>query len=557
MRIHTPLKSIFLLLAGSLFLSLAACSPQANPPAEAAAGLSSTQSLPSVTPLTPTSTPTAPSVWLDPNLPAALNAELHLPAGWETAAQPDPAGVSLTVQPQAPLSRYVLALAAPFDTLADNISLAELQALWLHAAPTPEVSTLLVDKATRALLTALWGRPSPAVQVTLAENQLDLAWKQAATWALVPFEQLEPRWKVISVEGANPLADAFDPAAYPLSLPIGLSGPASQVQALLQALEAEGLTLLPASNRNPSRLTSVVVTGVTALVRGTASTMERKGMTYPAEDVGDILRAADILHVSNEVAFDKKCPAPYPWEGLKFCSREKYIELLDSIGVDVVELTGDHFGDWSVDAMNNTLAMYAERGWPVYGGGATEEQGRQAAKFEVNGNKIAFIGCNAKEKAYSTASAAGPGAVHCDSAWLLPAIAQLKAEGYLPIVTFQHLEYYDYSAKPALQADFRAAAAAGAVIVSGSQAHQPHAMEFDGRAFLHYGLGDLFFDQLYFNPESAKAFIDRHVFYDGRYLNTQLVSIRFVDYARPRLMTAEERVELLQTVFTASGWTTP
>jgi poly-gamma-glutamate synthesis protein (capsule biosynthesis protein) len=48
--------------------------------------------------------------------------------------------------------------------------------------------------------------------------------------------------------------------------------------------------------------------------------------------------------------------------------------------------------------------------------------------------------------------------------------------------------------------------------------------------------------------------LDRHVFYDGRYLSTELIGIRFVDYARPRLMTSAERVELLQAVFAASGW---
>jgi poly-gamma-glutamate synthesis protein (capsule biosynthesis protein) len=50
------------------------------------------------------------------------------------------------------------------------------------------------------------------------------------------------------------------------------------------------------------------------------------------------------------------------------------------------------------------------------------------------------------------------------------------------------------------------------------------------------------------------AFIDRHVFYDGRYLGVELLSIRFVDYARPRPTSLEERESLLRTVFSASGW---
>jgi poly-gamma-glutamate capsule biosynthesis protein CapA/YwtB (metallophosphatase superfamily) len=33
------------------------------------------------------------------------------------------------------------------------------------------------------------------------------------------------------------------------------------------------------------------------------------------------------------------------------------------------------------------------------------------------------------------------------------------------------------------------------VIVSGSQAHQPHGFEFYNGSLIHYGLGNLFFDQ--------------------------------------------------------------
>lgn len=546
-------KSVFCLLALAL---IAGCAAQ--PAADAAAAQAvAAATTPTLTLPQPTPTSPPPSLGVDAAVPAALRAQLNLPAGWQSAAAPAQAAVMLTLHSQTPLTYWVYALAAPFDTLADELSLEELQTLWRSGSPTAAVQTLLADAETTAAFSALWGDPSSAVQTVAAKDLLKRAWETDGAWALLPFEQLAPRWKVITVSGQNPLDDAFDPAAYPLSLALGLSGSAAQLESLTQALESAGTRLLPASNYDPDLLTTVVVTGVTALVRGTASRMERDGLTYPAQDVGDILRAADILHVSNEVSFAKNCPPPYPWNDLRFCSREKYIELLDSIGVDVVELTGDHFADWGVEAMQNTLALYAERGWAIYGGGETETAGQQAAKFEINGNKIAFIGCNAKEKAYASADADTPGAVHCDHAWLLPAIRELKSEGYLPIVTFQHLEYYDYAAKPQLEADFQAAAAAGAVIVSGSQAHMPHGIEFDGDSFLHYGLGNLFFDQINFNPECAKAFIDRHVFYAGRYISTQLITIQFVDYARPRLMTTDERNALLTTVFTVSGWRTP
>lgn len=98
---------------------------------------------------------------------------------------------------------------------------------------------------------------------------------------------------------------------------------------------------------------------------------------------------------------------------------------------------------------------------------------------------------------------------------------------------------------------------AGAVIVSGSQAHQPHGLEINEDSFVHYGLGNLFFDQYAGSPnvsETRKAFVDRHVFYDGRHISTELLTMVFVDFARARPMTVEERRDLLQTTFSASGW---
>jgi poly-gamma-glutamate synthesis protein (capsule biosynthesis protein) len=298
-----------------------------------------------------------------------------------------------------------------------------------------------------------------------------------------------------------------------------------------------------------------MLTGVTALVRGTAAYMENFGMDYPARDVGPWLREADILHISNEIAFAENCPSPSNWDGLKFCSQARYIQLLEDIGADVIDLSGDHFADWGPEAMLFSLDLYRQKGWPVYGGGANIEEAQKPALFEHNGNKIAFLGCNAKEIGYTTAGKDAPGAVHCDEAWLLPAIRAVKAQGYLPIVTFQHQEYYEYIARPQLKVDLEAAANAGAVIVSGSQAHQPHTFAFSNNgAFLHYGLGNLFFDQVFSMDATDQAFIDRHVIYEGKYIGTELLTIQFINYALARQMTKAERERLLEDIFTAGGF---
>jgi poly-gamma-glutamate synthesis protein (capsule biosynthesis protein) len=140
-------------------------------------------------------------------------------------------------------------------------------------------------------------------------------------------------------------------------------------------------------------------------------------------------------------------------------------------------------------------------------------------------------------------------------------IADLRTQGYLPIVTFQYSEYYQSFPSENERTDFLGMAQAGAVIVSGSQAHMPASMEFDGTSFVHYGLGNLFFDQMsHLMPDGSliydtrNVFIDRHVFYDGRYLGTELLTYVIENYARPRLMTPAERTQFLHHIFASGGW---
>jgi hypothetical protein len=45
------------------------------------------------------------------------------------------------------------------------------------------------------------------------------------------------------------------------------------------------------------------------------------------------------------------------------------------------------------------------------------------------------------------------------------------------------------------------------------------------------------------------------VFYDGRYISTELLTAMLEDYSRPRPMTEAERATFLSDYFYYSGWT--
>ncbi len=204
-----------------------------------------------------------------------------------------------------------------------------------------------------------------------------------------------------------------------------------------------------------------------------------------------------------------------------------------------------------------TLDMYRERGWPYYGGGANIDEAKAPLILEHNGNQIAFIGCNTKGRGYASAAEDYPGAALCDFEYLASEIASLSEQGILVIATFQHDEIYTFKPRRDLVRDFGIVASAGANIVSGSQAHHAHGIEFtDGDTLIMYGLGNLFFDQIVISEETTQALIARHVFYDESYLSTELFTTYFVDYAKPRFMTTDERKAFLTNIFAASIWET-
>ena len=448
--------------------------------------------------------------------------------------------------------QWVYALVAPFPTVIDGVTFDELHIAWTEGtAPAPFSGIpLLMDESTLAAFTALWDAPAAgSVRVIHEDQLLDIAWSELPSWAIIPFESLEPKWKVLTIDGQSPIRKGFDVSTYPLVVDFTLQSSNS--------LQSPGLL---SSNYDSSRLTTVIMTGVTALVRATALTMEIKGTTYPGERIREIMREADITHVSNEIPFFTGCTYPKPDQAaLVFCSDPKYMDLLTDIGTDVLELTGNHFADRGSAGMLETIAIYNANGLPYFGGGTDLQDSLEPASFEVNGNKIAFIGCNKPDvNRFPTATDFQPGAAPCDFSYLTQKINQLKAEGYVVISTFQWNESYTADPSPQQRADFRLMADSGASIVSGSQAHYAQAMEFRNDSFIHYGLGNLFFDQMgdqdWMPPGIRREFFDRYVVYDGRFINVELITALLEDYSRPRIMTEQERAGFLQEYFYYSGW---
>ncbi len=495
-------------------------------------------------------------------------AERLADAGRYTLAPgPDSADLRLNIAtaPDAEGLRWVYAVVAPFPTIADEVTQADIERYWagetgalaflseLGAPPRLVLGVGAYDTLRMAL-----GTPADAdfLDIVPEDRVLDAAWENraAGSWSMVPFHRLEPRWKALAVDGVNLLDADADLSGYPYAVTVTVEGNLALADALFADLALVGGWGSAHTNRDPARMTALMMTGVTALTRGTAAEMEAQGVLYPAGDLAPLLQSADLLHINNEVAFAEDCPDPgFYGAELTFCSRPTYFDLLKHVGADIIELTGNHANDWGPAAFLSTLQMYEAAGMGTFGGGANARDAAQPLIVEHNSNRIGFLGCNpvGAEKAWATETQGG--ALRCDYDAFTRAITELTRQVDVVVVTQQYWEIESMYPSSAQVNDFERLARAGADIVSGSQAHTPQGFTFQHGGFIHYGLGNLFFDQL-MNLDVRRLFIDRHILYNGRHISTELLTGMRDDAARPRPATPDERRTLLWLAFAASGW---
>jgi hypothetical protein len=507
----------------------------------------------------PTATPTATLMATKTPGLAAIEIPIAMPHAWEDMIR----GVLVPETVQTKLGycegdqevywrgEYVFAVTAAFPTVRDNLTSEAIRMVWRGDAETKagEMSGIAVDSETYEVLSD-WLGDSESSNVLIMDKDaiLDFLWSHEDSIAIMPFEEIDPRMKVLSVDGVNPLITTVTNEEYSFTVKYCLSGDKE-----LNGFEELVGFSLPSTNRDLSKMTSVLMTGVTALVRDTAYQMETNGILSPAQDVVDWFQMADLAHVSNEVPFYADCPPAVSGQRIsRFCSDPAYMELFTFLGVDIIELTGNHLMDYGREAFDETLALYDQNGLQYFGAGGNLSQAQDPLLLEHNGNRIAFIGCLAAgpELAYAEESLAGVNP--CDIDLMEEQIRSLIEDGYQVVVGVQHFESCQFQPTSAQRVDFGRLAQAGATVVSGSQAHCPQAMTFVEDRFVHYGLGNLFFDQMW--DLYRDGFLDYHIFYDGRYMGVQLLTTRLEDASRSRPMAEEERRTLLETVFSNSDW---
>lgn len=348
-----------------------------------------------------------------------------------------------------------------------------------------------------------------------------------ATWAIIPAHEVTPDRGIVSVDGKHPLAD----------------------DVLVGEVCAPNIT----RNIDPAKLTTLVMSGTTAMTGRTAERIDTHGIADITAHIAPFFQSADLVHVSNEVSFVKKCKPRTGQDTLIFCSRDRYIALLETLHASIIELTGSHLTDYGDRPLARTIAMYEARGWAWFGGGRTQVEATAPRFVEHHGNRLAFVGCNAVN-AWVRHLSRGLGTAACDWARMKWQLQDLRRRGFFPIATVQHRELRDHAPPPDLVRDLRGLAEAGARFVLGSQAHVAHPWDVHHGAYLHYGPGNLLFAQ--YRPRQREASVDKLFIYDNRLLAVAHIYVR-TEHGQPRPLDDRERTAFLAALARAAASIAP
>lgn len=388
-------------------------------------------------------------------------------------------------------STWRYALVGSLYTPVEDVTRKDFEAAW-------RANRIAAADATRQALGLTGGLP--------LDGRPELSPTQ---WAIVPAHELSPAYRVITVDGKHPLDR-----------------------------EAGGLVAAQCgpANIDPAKLTTIAMTGTSAITRFVAKLIDRHGAAYITQDVEPWLASVDFVHLSHEVSFTPKCKIEKTLKGSLMCGREADIAVLEASHAKIIELTGSHLADWGQRWIGHTLAMYAARGWVWFGGGRDQIEATAPRIVEHAGNRIAFLGCNAPQSKHRGDS---PGPAVCDLARMASEVRDLRRRGVVPIVSIQHEEVYTHDPPDSLVRDFRRLAEAGASVVFGSQAHAAHPWEVHHGAYVHYGAGNFLFDQQF--KVTRDGAHDKLYIYAGKLLSVGQLFTRIVEWGKPRPMTEAEK----------------
>jgi poly-gamma-glutamate synthesis protein (capsule biosynthesis protein) len=425
-----------------------------------------------------------------------------------------------------------------FDQLVSNQKMGDFSIIW--------------DQSTDEFMSSKFG--TTVGQEFTDHKQVDLAIKNDKNnIAIIPFEEIAPEYKSIPLDGNYPLRKDFNLYVYRLSDIVWIKGDNQiAVDSLISIIEET----LGEENYDLSKLHDLILTGSSSVgAKGQFLAINREeDPIFPVRGVSEILKDADIAHISNESVFTEDCTQVI--YSAYFCGNPDAMDMLKEAGIDIVGLSGNHIIDYGRPAFEETLKMYEKEEIKYFGGGVDYDTSHSPTIIEIGDFKIAFLGYNliGPQPYFSKVNLSGNSGANLypgDAQLIRENVAKAKAEADFVIVDMQwgRANTYDHDE---IQEEYgRIAIEAGADIVNGVHPTYVQGIDYYKEGLIFYGLGSFLFDEGA-NEAARQGTMVRQIFYDGEYLGFELIPTYITQDSQTEIANTEMRQTILENIFDRS-----
>lgn len=254
------------------------------------------------------------------------------------------------------------------------------------------------------------------------------------------------------------------------------------------------------------------------------------------------MQAADLMCLNLECCLSDE-GEPMAGKAYTFRGDPAHVQILEELGVDLVNLANNHVFDYGEDAFLDMLSILDGEGLPYVGAGADAGEAKEPWYGTFDGRTVAVVSATRAEKYILTPEAGAdmPGVFRCyDTEALLEMVEEADRNADFVIAYIHWGTEYSEELEDVQVEGARALAKAGADVVLGAHPHCLQGAEFVDRTPVFYSLGNY-----WFNEKNLDTVLLELHFYgndEEQHLEITPVPARQEGYVT-RLLTEPEEVE--------------
>jgi poly-gamma-glutamate capsule biosynthesis protein CapA/YwtB (metallophosphatase superfamily) len=391
---------------------------------------------------------------------------------------------------------------------------------------------------------------------------------------LLPREEVTVSVEALAIDGLDLIRGAGEPEKWPyvrrVTVEAKTDNGAKAKSAIVDAIRAkvpDAINIVATGDILMSRcaLTHIISTGDWASpLRG---------------PVGDYLRSADLALGSLDGSIQDASPVYGCVETTNLSSPPQVMEALTYAGFDEMTIATNHVFDCGQrfcgrEAFYQTIDRLRAAGIAVVGGGRDLKEALAGTVLEAKGLRVAVLGFDDVAAQDLEATDTAPGTAPMDDDYseerkanepafyrpaselavtrLVDRVRAMKLVADVVIVQIQSGTEDTHDPTERSIKALRAAAAAGATLVIGNQAHWAQAVETRDDAFIAYALGNFIFDQIH-TPEHTQGYLVQATYAEKKLVNVRLVPYQIATQYKPTFVDGALRAKIETDVFEAAA----